>query len=172
MSGVALVQISAVDVSKLIQIGRQALDRNLAAAPDSAGLEPPMHHMLCVAALKDEHLKPYSESARPYVNMFHAGIVIACEEYECAEILELAGMPSIMVESVERGLNLLYIAGTLAQWREAVLRGCQKEVSRQAREVYNKIYAEFKTRGLHGFFNVKSNQHPRDNTFLLEYKPQ
>lgn len=168
MSGVALVQFSSLDLSKFLPLGRQAFDRNLADAADAAGYDPPLHHMLCIAALKSTE-KMSAASAKPYLNMFHAGFLIGVDERDCAEILELAGMPSIMVDSIERGLSVIFLAGTLAQWRDAVLRGCQKEVSHEARHTYNQIFTEFKNVGLASAFNMVSKPNTRDQTFLLEY---
>jgi hypothetical protein len=125
--------------------------------------------MLCVAAMKTPESRT-SEDIAPYLNMFHAGFLIASEERDCAEILELAGMPSIRVETVERGIFALFISGSLSQWKDAVLRGCQSNARRETRHVYNQIYTKFKDMGLAGIFSVKSKQHPRDNTFLLEYR--
>lgn len=170
MSGVALVQFSNLDIGKTLTIGRQALDRNLASNADAAGHEPPLHHMLCIASLKDKEAKT-ADDVKPYLAMFHAGFLIAADERDWAEILELAGMPCIMQESVERGLFVGFIAGTLSQWRDAILRGCQKETSREARDTYNKIYTEFKNIGLASAFSFRSKPHNRDHTFLLEYKP-
>lgn len=170
MSGVALVQFSSVDLKTLLPLGRQAFDRNLADKADSAGHEPPLHHMLCIAAMKTPTSKT-SEEIAPYVNLFHAGFLIAAEERDCAEILEFAGMPSILVETIERGIFAMFISGSLTQWRDAVLRGCQSTARRETRHVYNQIYTKFKDMGLAGIFSVKSKPHPRDTTFLLEYKP-
>lgn len=170
MSGVSLVQFSSVDLRKLLPLGRTAFDRNLAEAADAGGFEPPLHHMLCIAALKSAE-KSSPALVKPYLNMFHAGMMVAIDERDCAEILELAGMPSIMVGSIERGVSVMFIAGTLAQWQEAMLRGCQKETSHEARHTYNLVYTEFKNIGLAAAFSVVSKPNTRDHTFLLEYRP-
>jgi len=169
MSGVALVQFSNVDIHKLLPIGRQTLDRNLAAQADAAGHDPPLHHMLCIAAIKSPQART-SQDLRPYANLFHAGFLVVADERDMAEILELAGMPALLVETVERGVLQAFLSGTLAQWHDAVLRGCQGEVTRETREIYNKLYTEFKNLGLSGLFNVTSKPHSRDQTFLLEHK--
>lgn len=170
MSGVLLVQFSNLEVQKYLRAGRQSLDRNLAQSADAANHEPPLHHMLCIAALKNPDAKSAND-VKPYMGMFQAGFLIAADERDWAEILELAGMPCIMVESVERGVNVGFIVGDLLQWQSAILRGCQKEVSRSARHTYNLIFTEFKNIGLSSIFDFKSRPHTRDHTFLLEYKP-
>lgn len=170
MSGVALVQFSEVNLRKFLPLCRETLDRSVADAADTAGYEPPLNHMLCIAAMKDPGAKASAEAVKPYMNMFHAGFIIAVNELYCAEILELAGMPSIMVPHIERGVSVMFIAGNLSQWRDAILKGCQKEVSREVRHTFNLVYTEFKNVGLAGAFSFKSREHTRDQTFLLEYK--
>jgi len=170
MSGVALVQFSNVNVPKLLALGRQTLDRNLAESADSAGHDPPLHHMLCIAALKSPGART-SVDVKPYTNLFHAGFMIIADERDMSEILELAGMPSILTETVERDMAQVFISGSLSQWRDAVMRGCQLEVSREARHTFNLIYTQFKTIGLAGIFSVKSKPHARDQTFTLDSKP-
>jgi hypothetical protein len=168
MSGVALVQFSSLNLKKLIPLGRQALDRNLAAGADGCGYEPPLQHMLCIAAIKSEDTRCGPHSVKPYLNLFHAGFIIGADERDCADILSIAGIPSIMVECIERGINMLFVAGTLAQWRDAMIRGSTKEVSKETRHTFNLIYTEFKNVGISGVFNLTTREYPRDQTFLLE----
>lgn len=170
MSGVVLVQFSSVDVPKLLKLGRQALDRNLAESADGAGHNPPLHHMLCISSIKS----PYAKSAndvKAYLSLFHAGFLVAADNRDWAEILELASMPCLMTESIERDINVGFIAGSLLQWQAAILRGCQEDTSKEARHTYNLVYTEFKNIGLSTAFDFKSRPHKRDHTFLLEYKP-
>jgi hypothetical protein len=169
MSGVALVQFSSLNLKKLLPLGRQALDRNLAAGADGCSYEPPLHHMLCVAAIKSEETRCGPHSVKPYLNLFHAGFVIGADERDCADILSAAGLPSIMTECVERGINMIFVSGTLAQWRDAMIRGSTKEVSKETRHTFNLIYTEFKNVGVSGIFDLTTRDHPRDQTFLLEF---
>lgn len=170
MSGVALVQFSSVEVPKLLVLGRQSLDRNLAEGADSAGQKPPLHHMLCIASIKNPDAKS-AKDVIPYMPMFNAGFLIAADERDWPEILELASMPCVLTESIERGLLVGFLSGNLTQWSVAILRGCQKETSREVRGTYNKIYTEFKNIGLSPIFKFSSKTNNRDHTFLLEYKP-
>jgi hypothetical protein len=168
MSGVALVQFSTLELGKLLPLGRQAFGRNLAEAADNAGFDPPLHHMLCIASMKDASKRPSAKAVIPYLNLFHAGFIIAADERDFADILELTGMPTVLVDSNTRGIKVAFVAGSLSQWRDAVLRGCQKHVSREARDTFNKIFAEFKRVGLTDIFEAR--QVPsQDSTFFLEH---
>lgn len=170
MSGVALVQFSSLNLQEYLTIGRQGLDINLAESADSAGHEPPLHHMLCVAAIKNPSARN-AEDVKPYLDMFHAGFLVAADERYWAEILEIAAMPCVVAPCIERGVNMGVISGTLSQWANATLRGCQKEVSREARHTYNLVYSKFRNLGLAPAFSFKSKPNSRDHTFLLEYQP-
>jgi len=170
MSAAILVQFSSLELPRYLKVGRKALDRSLSERADDGGHEPPLHHMLCIAAMKSPDLKPSAEACRPYMNLFHAGFVVIAEDYDWAEILEAASMPSIMTETIERGYSVGFIAGTLSQWRDAMLRGCQPEIMRGVREAFNSVYTEFKNIGLSHLFEFKTKPNPRDHTFLLEYK--
>jgi len=170
MSGVALIQFSNLDLKKYLVLGRQGFDRNLAEAADSAGHEPPLHHMLCVAGMKNPDAKSVDDLVA-YLDLFHAGFMIVADERDWTEILELASMPCILSQSVQRGLDVGIMTGTLTQWRTALLRGCQKEASGAARGTFNAIYNEFRKVGISGAFEFRTKQNTRDTTFLLEHRP-
>lgn len=170
MSGVALVQFSALNLNKLLPLARQALDRSVSSAADSIDSNPPLHHMLCVASIKEPDIRPSAKSVIPYLNLFHAGFLIASHERDIAEILEITGMPAIMVESVERSISVVFIAGTLQEWKTAILRGCVPTATREARHTFNSLYGEFNKLGLGAMFEARKVER-NDNTFLLEYHP-
>lgn len=170
MSAAVLVQFSGLDLQKLLPIARQGLDRSISEPADSIDSNPPLHHMLCVAAINEPNLKPSAQACVPYTNLFHAGFIMAAHERDMAEILSICGMPSILTESVERGISVAYVAGTLSKWKSACLRGCVKDASREARHTFNLVYAEFNKLGLAPLFEARKVERP-DNTFLLEYHP-
>ena len=171
MSGVALVQFTSLDLHKFLPLARQAFDRSLSEPADSIDSNPPLHSMLCIAAMNEPNLKPSAQSCVPYINLFHAGFVIATHERDMAEILSISGMPNVMVESdTQRGVSVAFIAGTLAQWKSACLRGCVKDATREARHTFNLVYAEFNKLGLAPLFEARKVER-NDHTFLLEYHP-
>ena len=169
MSGAALVSFTSVNLKKFLPLGRQAFGRNLAEQADSSGYEPPLHHMLCIAALKDKG-KQNIASLAPYMGLFHAGFVFAVDERDAAEIISICGMPAVLSESQARGISVIYVAGLLTQWQEAVLKGCRPEVGRETRHVFNLVYSEFKKLNLAELFKANQVQSKTDQTFYLEYK--
>jgi len=170
MSGVALIQFSTLDLQKLLPLARQMFDRSISEPADSIDSNPPLHHMLCIAAMNEPDLKPSASACVPYMNLFHAGFIIAADERDMAEILAVCGLPCVMVETVERGICTAFVAGCLSQWKTAILRGCVKTVTRETRHTFNLIYSEFNKLGLAPLFEARKVERP-DNTFLLEYHP-
>lgn len=169
MSAVALVSFTNVNLKKFLPIGRQAFGRNLAEQADVSGHEPPLHHMMCIAALKEKG-KLNQLTLISYMSLFNAGFTMAVDERDAAEVLEICSMPSLLVESQARGVMVLYICGTLTQWAEAVLKGCKPSVEREVRQVFNLIYGEFKKIGLTELFKVNQIASKKDRTFYLEHK--
>jgi hypothetical protein len=170
MSGVILASFSTLDMDALLPIARQALGRSITSAADYSGTNPPLHHMLCVASIKDQNTRPTASSVAPYLDMFHAGFFIASHEEDFVEILEIAALPSVVADTVTRGVKVAYITGTVAQWRQAMLRGCTVSTSPEVRNVFNSIYKAFCKLGLSPALGLQQGTEMKDKTFLLEYK--
>lgn len=157
-------------MDKMLPLMRQALGRSVSAIADKAGFNPPLHDMLCVANIKETNLKPHAMSVKPYLNLFHAGFVIATDERDFAEVLEVAGMPAIMVETLQRDIRLAFITGSLSQWKDAIVRGCISSVGKETRHIYNQVYLAFSKLGLSAAFELTLSPERPDKTYLIEYK--
>lgn len=168
MAGVALVMMSKLDTDTLLPLMRQALGRNIAAGPDASGVSPPLHHLMCLASIKDPAKS--AAATKAYLNLFHAGFVIAADERDFAEVLEVAGLPSILVDSQQRGIKVAFIAGTLARWREAILRGSVPAVSTDVRAIYNQVYLALSKLGMSPALELTLSAERPDKTFLIEHK--
>jgi hypothetical protein len=91
---------------------------------------------------------------------------IGADERDMLEILQLAGMPFVVVETIVRSVQAAVVTGTLSQWRDAVVSGCSKGVPTPVRHCFNKLHGLFIASGL----NVWGDYTPRstpDQTFLL-----
>lgn len=168
MVGVALVMMSKLDTDTLLPLMRQALGRNIAAGPDAAGVDPPLHHLMCLASIKETTKS--ASAVLPYLNMFHAGFIVAADERDFAEVLEVAGLPAILVDSQQRGIKVAFIAGTLAEWRDAIIRGSVPTTSKDVRAIYNQVYLAFSKLGLSTTLDLTVSIERPDKTFLIEYK--
>ena len=96
MSGVRLVGMTALDLNAFLPVTQIALKRNLAEAADNGNHDPPLHHLLCLAAIKDQNVRPTADSVKNYTTMFNACMMVACDVRDTAGVLECASMPSII----------------------------------------------------------------------------
>lgn len=169
-SAVALASFTSVDKNNLLTLMRQALGRSITGPADKAGCEPPLQHMMFIAAIKEPELKPQATSVKPYLTLFHAGFIIAADEYDFTEILEIAGLPAVVVDTITRGIKIAYVVGSVSQWRDAMLRGGVSTVGTEARKVYNLVYKEFNKLGIAPALDLKAGSELNDKTFTIEVK--
>lgn len=164
-----LVGFTTLDLQTFLPIMQQAVERNVAASADRADVAPPLHHMLCVAGIKDEGVKPTAVSLKPYTSLFHAAFLIGCDDRDTAAVLEVAGAPAVVTPTCQRGIDCVLLSATLDKWVLAVMRGCEAGMPLEVRKVYNSIYGEFARVRLEPLFDAV--RVPADhNTFLLEKK--
>jgi len=164
-----LVGFTTLDLKTFLPIMQQALERNVADVPDRANVNPPLHHMLCVAGIKDDSVRPSAASLKQYAHLFHAVFLVGCDERDTAAVLEIASMPAIVTPTCQRDVDCVLLSATLDVWIKAVVRGSQKSVTSEVRHIYNSIYGEFCRVHLEAMFETSRNNHT-DGTFLLEYK--
>ena len=86
------------------------------------------------------------------------------------DIIQVAGMPHIWVDSKVRGVRAAVLSGSLPAWRDAIYRGCASDVEPEVRKVYNKIYVDLTQRSLDAILGKANRQPQDDDTFLLELK--
>lgn len=167
MSAAQLVGFTSLELRALLPLMQAAIGRNVADIADGANLDPPLHSMVCVASINDPDVKPSADAVRMHTHLFHAIVVVGCDERDTAEVLSIAAMPSVVTPSKARGVDCVLLAGTVEQWIDAVMRGCHKSVSREARQVFNAVYDQFNKRRLGMLFKARPvDQY--DDTFLLE----
>lgn len=168
--GVAIIITPKLDLNTLLPLGRELLGYALAKAADGATLSEIAHQLACISAFKDEYTPPTVRAAIPYLNLFHVGFFVAADERDMVEILETAGMPFTLKETLARGIDAAIISGSLAQWRDAVKLAChpKTQLSRGARYAFNVVYKILCKEGLKEIFNDLQVSEQQDHTFLLE----
>jgi len=170
--GVALVLTSKLDLSQFLPLSRDMLGYSPAKNADGAPipLQELPHQLACIATFKDEQVSPTVQAATLELNMLHAGFLVAADERDMVEILEVAAMPFTFTLTSARGIDAVVISGSLAQWRDAVKAGCSAKanLSRGALYAFNSIYKILCQRGLKGMFDDLQATAQRDQTFLLE----
>ena len=94
-------------------------------------------------------------------------VLLAAAERDMQDILECcSGMPFVIADTVARGVQAAVVTGTLAQWRDAVISGCQHSVEVTVRALFNKILNLFEAVNLNVWRDC--NRKPAGQTFLLE----
>lgn len=160
MPAARLVMFSAFDLGVFLPIARKALGHGI---PASNALSDELNNMLQVAGLIDGE-------ASDVEAFYSLAYLIAIDERDMPIVIQIAGMPHIVADTVGRGIQAAVIAGPLSTWLKAVKKGCSDDVNHDVRKVYNMIYKDLDSRSLCGILKVKERQRD-DNTFLLEYTP-
>ena len=161
-----LIQTPSIDFRTFIGLSHEVLGRSPAASSDACRreLSDAERFLSCLAAMRDERA-PVGLSPHLLKHVSFSAFVGA-DERDMLEILQLAGMPFVAVETIVRGVQAAVVTGTLSQWRDAVVSGCRKGVPTPVRHCFNKLYGLFTAAGL----NVWGDYTPRstsDQTFLL-----
>jgi hypothetical protein len=161
-----LIQVPSIDFRTFIGLSHKVLGRSPAAPSDACRreLSDAERFLSCLAAMRDERA-PVGLSPHLLKHVSFSAFVGA-DERDMLEILQLAGMPFVVVETIVRGVQAAIVTGTLSQWRDAVVSGCSKGVPTPVRHCFNKLYGLFTAAGL----NVWGDYTPRntpDQTFLL-----
>jgi len=170
--GVALILTPKLDLSQFLPLSRELLGYSPAKVADgiTIPLQELAHQLVCVATFKDEQAKPSVKMATLHFDLFHAGFLIAADERDMVEILEITGMPFTLTLTLARGIDAAIISGSLTQWRAAVRVACDPETSLSvgARHAFNSIYKILCKHGLKDLFDDLQVTEQQDHTFLLE----
>jgi len=166
MPDAVLIQVPSIDFRTFIGLSHKVLGRSPAASSDACrrDLSDAERFLSCLAAMRDERA-PVGLSPHLLKHVSFSAF-IGADERDMLEILQLAGMPFVVVETIVRGVQAAVLTGTLSQWRDAVVSGCGKAAPTPVRHCFNKLYGLFAATGLNvwGDFTPRSQT---DQTFLL-----
>lgn len=170
--GIALILLSKLNLQTFLPLSRDVLGYSAAKAADSVSMELKEipHNIACIAAFKDEKHPPTFKSDCPYLKLFQAGFLIAADERDMTEILELAAMPFVVTRTLKRGVDAVIVCGPLSAWRDAIILACSlgTSVSRETRYTFNAAYKIFCKEGLRDMFGDLHIAEQADHTFLLQ----
>jgi hypothetical protein len=162
-----LVQVPSIDFRTFLGLTHKVLGRNLAAAADASRreLSDAEKFLGCLASMRDVKagvgLPPYLLSHVSF------SAFIGADDRDMLDILQCcAGMPFVTVETNVRGVQIAVVTGTLAQWKDAVVSGCRREVEPSVRSCFNKLYGLFMANGLNVWIDFQTRS-TSDQTFLL-----
>jgi len=165
-----LIQQPAVNFTTFLAVTHEALGYSPAAKSDAS------HRKMCDAEKFISCLESLSDKnaahSLPPALLTHVSfsVLIAADDRDILSILEAAvGMPFVHTETTSRGIDLLVVTGTLAQWRVAVISGSRREGTVQA--CYCKILTLFEGTGLNVWGDCKRKPAASDSRlFYLEDK--
>ena len=170
--GIALILLTKLNLQTFLPLSRDILGYSAAKAADGVSIELKEipHNIACIAAFKDEKHPPTFKPDCPYLKLFQAGFLIATDERDMTEILELAAMPFVITQTLKRGVDAVVVCGPLSAWRDAIILACnpRTSVSRETRHTFNAAYKLLCKEGLRDMFGDLHVAEQADHTFLLQ----
>lgn len=164
-----LLLMPTMNLPAFLTLATDMLGYSPARAADSAGLKNQQHLIVCLAAFRDKHATPNIKASKDIYALLHYGCLFAADDIDLLPILEvLDGMPIAVTDTKIRGVQAAIVAGSLREWRTAILRGCRIEQPEFIRRVYDSIYTQFCNIGLAEAFAIKTKKTLTDQTFTLE----
>ena len=118
----------------------------------------------CLSAIVDESA-PVGLSPHLLTHVSFSMLVVT-QERDMQDVLQYcSGMPFVITDTLARGMQVSVITGTLAQWRDAIISGCNTSVE-TVRGLFNKILGIFEAARLNVWTDCTKKQQGR--TFSLE----
>jgi len=164
-----LISQPLIDFGTFIGLSHKMLGRSPASASDACRreLSDAERFLSCLAAMRDDKAPVgFLPSVLAHVSF---SVLVAADERDMLEILQLANMPFVTAETLARGVLAAVITGTLGQWRDAVKSGSSPTAEPAVRYCFNKIYGLFNATGLNVWGDFRPREAP-DQTFYLEDK--
>jgi len=164
---VVLIEQPAIDFDRLLTIANQALGYSPARGTDAARreLSQSERFVSILAAIEDEAA---GVGLSPRVLGFiQFGVVLVADTADLLDIVLAGGMPTIAAPTVRPGISLAFMAGTMSQWRDAVITGT--ETGGNVRAFYCKCLTLFERLGLADVWS-EYKRTPQADLFLLERK--
>lgn len=167
-----LVTTPAVDLTAFSSVCQQVLGHSPlhAVARLTRELSLTEKYLRGLAALRDPNV---TGSLAPNL-LAHASVsvgVVATDE-DVYDIVECcAGMTFVTAETTASHILLAIVSGTLAQWRSAVVSGCEGKKESSVRAGFNSIHSLLRGATLNLWPDYCTRE-AHDHTLLLEYKPQ
>jgi hypothetical protein len=160
-----IIQMPSTDFQTLLGLSQPALGRSLAEEADASSIDlsDTERFLACLASLQ---CGPITSRLFAHVSF---SLLVAAEERDMLDILQVAGMPFALGETLQRGTQLAVVTGTLAQWRAAVEAGSVKDSQANIRAFFNRVQGLFEARRIGAWKDFDQHQLP-DRTLYLTHK--
>lgn len=145
-----LIQQPAVDFAQFLGASQQLLGRSPAADADASlkKLSDAERFLWCLASMKNR--QGVQAQMLSHVSF---SVMVAALEDDLRDMIELASLPHVTVETVRRGVLVAVITGTLGQWKTAVIFGSGISVEGNVRNGFLNVLACFEKAGLGHVWN-------------------
>lgn len=165
-----LIQQPSVHFGTFLALCHKALGYSPASKSDSSGrnMADAERFLSCLESMRFQNAAP---GLYPHLlNHVSFSIVLIADDRDMIDILEMAsGMAFVRAETQHRGVDMVVVTGSLAQWRDAAMSGTQAGGIVQA--AYCKVVNLFIQAGLNVWqsFSWKRDADRKD-VFLIEDK--
>ncbi len=160
----------SIDFGTFLGLSQQALGYSLNQAVDASPIKRSEveQYVSCLAAMKNAEAVPgFTPNLLAQVSF---SLMAAAETQGMLDILQVvSGMAFVVSATQVHGIQLAVIAGTLAQWRSAVLAGSTRGTDRDVRSFFNRVMGVFQEAGADVWKDCDQRLMP-DKTLLLEDK--
>jgi hypothetical protein len=166
-----LVQQPTIDFGTFLGVSREALGYNPADSSDASqrDLSDAERWVSCLAAMTD----PKAKAGLMPTLLSHVqfSVLVVVDERDALGVFQVAaGMPFVVADTVQRGIMLAVLTGTLSQWRDAVKTGTAPENTPSVRAFYAKALLRFDEAGLGNVWQDFDRKTTPDRLLYLESK--
>jgi hypothetical protein len=160
---VTWISETRLDRAAFLPVAKQVTGHNHVSAADRKPASCPLGDELTIMrdfAAKDVDMAP---------TVIYVGFLFAGFAHDIQEVIEYTrGMTHLYTSlTTNPMLASAVVTGNLSQWRFATIDGCKAHPMSTARAAYNKVYNEFRKRGLYDVFEGFRVHDQPDGTFLL-----
>lgn len=145
----ALITQPSLAVEELVLACSQLFSHKVSDGIDSSprNLSDAEKFLSILSAMRE----PGAPASLPPDLIKHAtfSVLTVAEERDMVDIVvTCSGMYTVVAETKGRGIMAVVITGTLDQWREAVVTGCNQRINYEVRSGFNQIHSLFVGAGL------------------------
>jgi len=163
-----LIQQPDIDFHSFLKLSHKMFGYSLASTVDASPrkLSHSERFLSCLAALNDQQA-PVCLSPHLLTHVSFSILIVANDRDMMDTLQYCSGMPFVIGDTVVRDIQAAVVTGTMAQWRDAVISGCQPEVEYSVRVLFNKLLGIFELAKLNVWKDCERTQ-AQDNTILIE----
>lgn len=162
-----LIQQPCVDFNTFLGACNKVLGYNPSKRSDATNRQIPdtERFLSCLSAIIDAS----APVGLPPSLLTHVSfsMIVVTQDRDMQDVLQYcAGMPFVIADTVARGVQVSVITGTLAEWRDAIISGCNTAAEETVRGLFNKILGIFEAARLNVWTDCVKKQ--QGQTFSLE----